>query len=219
MLGDTKQARTDALGDPSGLTEALIVISERGRGSLKGHSVRVARLAYAVCRELDLSEKQAGQAWAAGLLHDLGKTQPHHLTPLNVWQHRDHESAGRGQYSNPIRVLKGAEVHPSVTTAILHMYERFDGRGFPEGLSGESIPYQSRLLALCDSVMDLTLNPDNTLGRIVSPLEACNHIKAQTPRVFDPVLVAHFTRLLVESRLDEVFLNERSAQGIEKLLT
>jgi HD-GYP domain-containing protein (c-di-GMP phosphodiesterase class II) len=98
------------------------------------------------------------------------------------------------------------------------MYERFDGGGFPDGLAGERIPFQSRVLALCDSVADLTLNPDNTLGRIVSPLEACNHIRAQTPKVFDPTLLAHFSRLLVERKLDGAFLSDQSVHGIEKLL-
>ena len=178
----------------------------------------LARLAHAVCVQLDLSPARAAHAWAAGLYHDLGKAQTHHLTPLNVWQLRDHETAARAQYSNPSRVLKSAGVPQTVAAAVLHMYERYDGRGFPDGLQEERIPYQARVLAICDSVIDLTLNPNNTLGRIVSPLEACSHLKSQTPRVFDPTLVAHFSRLIVEGRLDDAFLSERSAQGIEKLL-
>jgi len=79
------QFRGSALGDPSRLAECLMVIHERTRGSLKSHSVRVARLSYALCRQLDLSEPQAADAWAIGLFHDLGKTQQHHLTALNVW--------------------------------------------------------------------------------------------------------------------------------------
>lgn len=212
------QFRGSALGDPSRLAECLMVMHERTRGSLKSHSVRVARLSYALCRQLDLSEPQAAHAWAIGLFHDLGKTQQHHLTALNVWQLRDHEATARAQYKNPSRLLKNADVPDTVTAAILHMYERFDGQGFPDSLAGEAIPFQSRVLALCDSIADLTLNPDNTLGRIVSPIEACNHIRAQTPKVFDPTLLAHFSRLLVERRLDGVFLSEQSVHGIEKLL-
>jgi response regulator RpfG family c-di-GMP phosphodiesterase len=176
-------------------------------------------LSYALCRQLDLSESQAAHAWAIGLFHDLGKTQQHHLTALNVWQLRDHEAAARAQYKNPGRLLKNADVPDTVTTAILHMYERFDGQGFPDAQSGEAIPFQSRVLALCDSIADLTLNPDNTLGRIVSPIEACNHLRAQSPKVFDPTLLAHFSRLVVERKLDGVFLtSEQSMHGIEKLL-
>jgi hypothetical protein len=214
----TARARSAALGDASKLAESLMVIHERTRGSLKSHSVRVARLTYALCRQLDLSEPQAGHAWATGLFHDLGKSQQHHLTALNVWQLTDHEVTARAQYKNPGRLLKNADVPETVKTAILHMYERFDGGGFPDGLAGERIPFQSRVLALCDSVTDLTLNPDNTLGRIVSPLEACNHIRAQTPKVFDPTLLAHFSRLLVERKLDGAFLSDQSVHGIEKLL-
>jgi HD-GYP domain-containing protein (c-di-GMP phosphodiesterase class II) len=210
--------RSAALGDPSRLAESLMVIHERSRGSLKSHSARVARLNYSLCRQLDLSEPQAAHAWAIGLFHDLGKTQQHHLTALNVWQLRDHEVLARAQYQNPGRLLEKADVPDTVKTAILHMYERFDGQGFPEGLAGEAIPFQSRVLALCDSITDLTLNPGNTLGRIVSPLEACNHIRAQTPKVFDPTLLAHFSRLLVERKLDGAFLSDQSVHGIEKLL-
>jgi HD-GYP domain-containing protein (c-di-GMP phosphodiesterase class II) len=208
--------RSAALGDPSRLAESMMIIHERSRGSLKSHSVRVARLSYALCRQLDLSEPQAAHAWAIGLFHDLGKSQQHHLTALNVWQLRDHEAMARAQYKNPSRLLKS--VPDTVTTGILHMYERFDGQGFPEGLSDEAIPFQSRVVALCDSIADLTFNPDNTLGRIVSPLEACNHIRAQTPKVFDPTMLAHFSRLLVERKLDSAFLSDQSVHGIEKLL-
>lgn len=214
----TARARSAALGDASKLAESLMVIHERTRGSLKSHSVRVARLSYSLCRQLDLSEPQAAHAWATGLFHDLGKSQQHHLTALNVWQLEDHEVTARAQYKNPARLLKNADVPDTVLTAILHMYERFDGQGFPDGLSEEAIPFQSRVLALCDSVADLTLNPANTLGRIVSPLEACNHIRAQTPKVFDPTLLAHFSRLLVERKLDGAFLSDQSVHGIEKLL-
>ncbi len=214
----TVRARSAALGDASKLAESLMVIHERSRASLKSHSVRVGRLCYSLCRQLDLSEPQAAHAWAIGLFHDLGKSQQHHLTALNVWQLQDHEVTARAQYKNPGRLLKNADVPDTVTTAILHMYERFDGQGFPDGLADERIPFQSRVLALCDSVADLTLNPDNTLGRIVSPLEACNHIRAQTPKVFDPTLLAHFSRLLVERKLDGAFLSDQSVHGIEKLL-
>lgn len=212
------RARSLALGDASKLAESLMIIHERTRGSLKSHSVRVARLSYSLCRQLDLSEAQAAQAWAIGLFHDLGKSQQNHLTALNVWQLADYEVTARAQFRNPSRLLKNADVPETVLTAILHMYERFDGKGFPDGLSDEAIPFQSRVVALCDSVADLTLNPANTLGRIVSPLEACNHIRAQTPKVFDPTLLAHFSRLLVERKLDGAFLSDQSVHGIEKLL-
>jgi hypothetical protein len=215
---DVARIRSAAVGDPSRLAECLMVLHERTRGPLKSHSVRVARLAYSLCRQLDLSEPQAAHGWASGLFHDLGKTQQHHLTALNVWQLRDHEVLARAQFQNPGRLLERADVPDTVKTAILHMYERFDGQGFPQGLAGEAIPFQSRVLALCDSVADLTLNPGNTLGRIVSPLEACNHIRAQTPKVFDPTLLAHFSRLLVERKLDGAFLSDQSVHGIEKLL-
>jgi putative nucleotidyltransferase with HDIG domain len=212
------QARSSALGDASKLAEAMMVMHERTRGSLKSHSVRVARLSYSLCREMDLSEPQAATAWAAALFHDLGKTHQFHLTPLNVWQLADHEAAARAQCTNPARLLRAADIPAPVLSAILHMYERFDGGGFPDRLEEEKIPFQSRVLALCDSVAELTLNPDNTLGRIVSPLEACNQLRSLSPKVFDPTLLAHFSRLLVEGRLDGAFLSDQSAHGIEKLL-
>lgn len=211
-------ARAGALGEPSRLVEALMIIQERSRASLKSHSVRVARLCYQLCIELGLSEPQAGHAWAIGLFHDLGKAVPHHLTALNVWQLADHEAAARAQYQNPMRLLRSADIADTVLTAITHMYERYDGGGFPNGLREEAIPFQARVVALCDSIADLTLNPDNTLGRLVSPLEACSQIRAQTPKVFDPTLLAHFSRLLVERRLDAAFFSEQSVHGIEKLL-
>lgn len=211
-------ARSAALGDSSKLAEAMMVMHERSRGPLKSHSVRVARMSYAVCRQMGLGESEAATAWAVGLFHDLGKSQQLHLTTLNVWQLADHEAAARAQYANPARLLRGADVPQAVLTAIEHVYERLDGAGFPHGLSGEEIPLHSRLLALCDSMADLTLNPQNPLGRLISPLEACNQLRSHSPRVFDSGLLGQLSRLIVEGRLEGVFLGDRGSRGIEKLL-
>ena len=87
----TARARSAGAWRSVKLAESMMIIHERSRGSLKSHSVRVARLSYSLCRQLDLSEPQAAHAWAIGLFHDLGKSQQHHLTALNVWQLQDHE--------------------------------------------------------------------------------------------------------------------------------
>lgn len=185
-----------ALGDASLLARALLNAQEQTRNELRGHSLRTAQLAYDLSEYLEDPDALAPEAWAVGLFHDLGKTHDPHLTALNVWEQQVCHRAAQEQFDAPRRLLRGSGVAPRVSKALQHLFERFDGGGFPDSLSGESIPLVSRIVALCDSLLDLTCNPLNSAGRILTPHEGCNQLRRQSPGVFDPRLLNHLSHLL-----------------------
>jgi response regulator RpfG family c-di-GMP phosphodiesterase len=90
------------------------------------------------------------------------------------------------------------------------MYERFDGKGFPDGMAGRDIPLAARILAVCDTYADLTSNPRNPFRRALVPEEACSAIAKHKGTVFDPVLVDLFKSTVLGEELAARLLATRS---------
>jgi putative two-component system response regulator len=136
---------------------ALALALEAKDPYTRGHSQRVGDLAHAFALYLGLSHDMAELIRTAGLLHDIGKIAvPEAL--LN--------KAGPLTKEEFLRVIDhpviGEEmVRPLLTLArtlqmIRHHHERFDGRGYPDGLRGNAIPYEVRLMSIVDAYDALT---------------------------------------------------------------
>lgn len=119
---------------------------------LRGHSARVAALAGSMARHLKLNQTQINEIFAAALLHDIGKigladeviAQPSDRLsgePLKAW--RAHAVLGES-------ALLALESMRASAHIIRHHHERWDGRGFPDGLQGEGIPPGARILAVAN---------------------------------------------------------------------
>lgn len=124
------------------------------------HSVAVCALMVALGRQLGLPEPQLREAGLAGLLHDLGKAaipldvlnKPGRLTDEEFALIKHHPRAGHD-------MLKEAGVTAEAALDVcLHHHERFDGKGYPEGLSGTAISLQARMGAVCDVYDAITSN-------------------------------------------------------------
>src|SRR4029077_691411 len=109
---------------------------------------------------------------AAAYVHDLGKMGQYHLTAYNCGEYDGHKVAAQKAYGTPGRLL--GPVHMAVETieAVTSMYERYDGKGFPDGKSGKEIPLSARVLAICDTYADLTQNPRTPFRKPLSAQEA-----------------------------------------------
>jgi hypothetical protein len=117
-----------------------------------GHSERVARIGVRLAREMNLPATMLSDLYLAGLLHDIGKIgirdsvlqKPDRLTPEEFAHIQEHTVIGDRLISN-LRPLQ--HLRPSVR----NHHERWDGTGYPDGLAGEDIPLQARILAVADS--------------------------------------------------------------------
>src|SRR5262249_47462214 len=154
---------------------AVIMVSllEGNRKDLRGHSLQTARLVNTVCERFDVPKERARAAEVAALIHDFGKASSCHLTPYNVHRFEGHLAAAQKLHSTPARVVELAQLDAVAIRAVEHMYERYDGQGFPQGMRGQEIPLESRILAICDSYTDLISNPRNSFRRVLSAQEAC----------------------------------------------
>jgi putative nucleotidyltransferase with HDIG domain len=134
---------------PAAARGLLHAMEERG---LVEHAVTVCALTAAVCGRLGISERPAEVIATAGLLHDVGKLalpsavldQPGRLSRRDWELVRDHPVIG----ARTLCLVPGLE---ATAPLVRHSHERWDGLGYPDGLSGGLIPLGSRIIAACDA--------------------------------------------------------------------
>jgi HD-GYP domain-containing protein (c-di-GMP phosphodiesterase class II) len=123
----------------------------------RGHAGRVADLATAVARSLGWDTAQVERVRLGSLVHDVGKLslatellgKPGPLSMLELAQVRTHPTAG----ARLVAQTHGAE---AAVPCVLFHHERWDGSGYPFGVSGPSIPIEARLVALADAFDAMT---------------------------------------------------------------
>jgi response regulator RpfG family c-di-GMP phosphodiesterase len=143
-------------------------------------------------------------------VHDLGKMGQYHLTALNCSEYDGHKAAAQKVCGVPARLLEPVRVPPEVALAVGHMYERWDGKGFPDGQSGKDIPLGARIVAICDTYADLTQNPRNPFRKTLAPNEACAALSKHKGAIFDPNLVDLFHHTVLGEDLKARLLANRS---------
>lgn len=117
-----------------------------------GHSTRVAEYAREIARRVGFSEKQQDDIYMMGLLHDVGKigipeaiiNKPSRLTDEEYAEIKTHPLVGAS-------ILRNITEFPQLAVGARWHHERFDGKGYPDGLSGGDIPLEARIIAIADA--------------------------------------------------------------------
>ena len=145
----------------------------------RGHSQRVMEYALLGGKSLSLSTEEMETLEYAGILHDVGKisidarilNKPDTLTPSEWNIIREHPVMGAN-------LLKDIPFLKKASKLVLHHHERYDGRGYPDGLKGEDIPLGARLIAVADAfdtmTTDRSYRPALTLDYSISELYGCS---------------------------------------------
>ena len=175
---------------------ALGVALEARDHETQGHTKRVVQLSGALGEVLGLTARELEALRQGASLHDLGKLQvpdrillkPGKLTDDEMQTIRAHASIG----AKLATYLPGLE--PRALEVIRAHHERWDGRGYPDGLYGERIPYLARIFAVCD-VYD-ALTSERPYKQAWTREAAIDELQAQSGHHFDPEVVAAFVRLL-----------------------
>jgi response regulator RpfG family c-di-GMP phosphodiesterase len=191
------------------LLNVLVSLIEGGRAELRGHSAFVARLMRQVADRMQIDPASTSAMVAAGYLHDLGKMGQYHLTALNVSEYEGHKVAAQKAYGTPARLLESVHLSPETIEAITRMYERYDGKGFPDGTNGKDIPLAARILAITDTYADLTQSPRNPFRKQLTAEEACKALEKHRGSIFDPNLVDLFRMVIIGEDLRARLLANR----------
>lgn len=117
-----------------------------------GHSTRVAEYSREIARHAGLSEEKQNEIYMMGLLHDVGKigipdaiiNKPAKLSDEEYAIIKTHPVMGAG-------ILKNITEFPKLATGARWHHERYDGKGYPDGISGEEIPLEARIIAIADA--------------------------------------------------------------------
>ena len=166
------------------------------------HVWRVSRTSWLLALELGLPQEQAEELLRAARLHDVGKIgipdgillKTGKLTSQEFEVVKTHAAVGAQLLSGGRSALmKTAEL-----IALTH-HERWDGTGYPQGLAGEGIPIESRILAVADTFDAMTHDRAHRKARGLP--EAVAEIEAQSGSQFDPRVVAAFGRLYARGEL------------------
>ena len=167
----------------------LVALLDGGRAELRGHSSLVARIAKQITERLGLPEDDRHAIAIAAYLHDVGKASAYHLTLLNVSRFDGHRLQAQRSAGAPARMLESARLPERAIDVLGHLYERFDGQGFPDRQAGKDIPLGARIVALVETYADLTANPKNPYRRTLAPGEAIDVVRQLAGSLFDPMLV------------------------------
>ncbi len=211
-IADAGTATRAAGGGSTGFLEllnVLVSLLESTRADLRGHSSHVARLVRRMAEKMGFDAQSADALVAAAYVHDLGKMGQYHLTAYNCGEYDGHRAAAQKSYGAPARLLEPVHMAKDTMAAASHMYERYDGKGFPDGSSGKDIPLPARVLAICDTYADLTQNPRNPFRKALSAQEACAALSKHKETIFDPNLVDLFRHTVLGEDLKARLLANR----------
>lgn len=211
-IADAGTATRAAGGGSTGFLEllnVLVSLLESTRADLRGHSSHVARLVRRMAEKMGFDAQSADALVAAAYVHDLGKMGQYHLTAYNCGEYDGHRAAAQKSFGAPARLLEPVHMAKDTMAAASHMYERYDGKGFPDGSSGKDIPLPARVLAICDTYADLTQNPRNPFRKALSAQEACAALSKHKETIFDPNLVDLFRHTVLGEDLKARLLANR----------
>lgn len=192
-------------GGPS-TTEFLEVLAETIESRdlyMRGHARRVAYYADLVAAALCLSREERKNVRIAAFLHDIGKVG----APSDVLQGVLMPEPARlraVQTHAPIgeKLLRPLGLDTPIAQIVRHHHERFDGEGYPDGLSGEAIPLASRIIAVCDAFDAMTC--ERPYRRARTRDEALVELNREAGGQFDASLVGIFCDLVTSGATDAV---------------
>ena len=197
--------------------EALALAIEAKDHTTHTHLQRVRTYAVAVAKELKLSEGEIEALRAAALLHDIGKlavpeqiiNKPGKLTPEEFEKMKVHPLVGA-------EILDRVAFPYPVAPIVRSHHERWDGTGYPEGLSGQEIPVGARILAAVDCLDALA---SHRQYRPALPLaEAMARVKEKAGIWFDPQVVDILQAQYVELERMAQMSEDTAAPGLSKMV-
>jgi putative two-component system response regulator len=189
VQAQARKIRTSFLNAVTSLVHALEAKDEY----TSGHSQRVADMSVAIAEELSLPRDNIDRIRLAGLIHDIGKigvresvlNKPGRLTDEEFQHIKQHPGIGE-------HILTPIVDDEGILKMVRHHHERYDGKGYPDGLSREQIPLGARILAVADAYDVMT--SERPYRAAMSVETACAEIQRCKGSQFDAEVAEAFVR-------------------------
>jgi len=161
----------------------------------QGHSARVAKYSLSIAKKLSLLPKEMRNIELSALLHDIGKIavgstilgKPGRLNERESFIVRKHVVVGEG-------IVEQIEFLQGTRSLIRHHHERYDGQGYPDGLSGKEIPLGARIISVAEAYDSITSGCP--YRQALPSKDAVKELKKNAGSQFDPVIVGTFVETL-----------------------
>jgi putative nucleotidyltransferase with HDIG domain len=185
------------LDDLHDIVDALSTALDAKNSNMCGHSERVAELSLLIAKTMGLPLVEQERIHIGAHLHDIGKigipdailNKPGKLTDDEFDTIRQHSEIG-GTIVGKIKVFR------SVADIVRHHHERFDGKGYPDGLCGEEISLGARIVAVADSFDAMTtMRTYRSAFTVCEAIEEAEYCKGSQ---FDPEIVDVLKALAIE---------------------
>lgn len=168
-----------------------------------GHSKRVAKNALIMAKAVQMPEEQMKGLYNAALLHDIGFLKLRNAYSKSTYM--SHPVVGH-------EMLSQINLFAPLAGIVLHHHERYDGKGYPDGLAKEAIPLEARMIAIAEA-FDAMVSTDSYKYRdkrvgLDGPLghqNALAELKANAGTQFDPELTEVFIKNITEESIREVY--------------
>jgi len=185
----------ESLKQQQKLVDALNVAMEARDDYTSGHAKRVSEFAALIARELGVNVRDIYILQRGAMLHDIGKVgvsdtvllKPGKLTPEERKHIETHPSTGAG-------ITEHVKFDPEITDMVRHHHEHYDGTGYPDGLKGEEISFNARILAVADT-LDAMLS-DRPYRKGMEEERALKLIEEGAGTQFDPKIVKALLRAM-----------------------
>lgn len=197
---ELKEAEQRVRRSYDAMTRALTAAIDARDSYTLGHSERVSAYAVTLARHMGLPARDVERIRYSGLLHDIGKlgvddtvlrkTGP--LTPAERAMMMQHPVIGA-------EVLQKANVLTDLLPGVRWHHEWYGGGGYPDGLRGEAIPLDARIMAVADALDAMT--SDRPYRPALGPEEALRRLREGSPAQFDPQVVAALLAAIEDGEL------------------
>lgn len=164
-----------------------------------GHSTRVAEYSREISRRAGFSEEVQDDIYMMGLLHDVGKigipdaiiNKPAKLTDEEYSIIQKHPVTGA-------KILKNITEFPKLSTGARWHHERFDGKGYPDGIAGEEIPMEARIIAVADAYD--AMSSRRSYRDVLPQAKVREEVEKGKGTQFDPVFAEIMLSMIDEDR-------------------
>ncbi len=199
----TRKLRERHLQDEKLILEVMQTIAkfvDAKDAHTNGHSIRVAEYATMIARKMGMSDDEVRKMSYIGLMHDCGK-----MGIADNVLNKPSELTMEERKIMHMHTVYGGEILKSMTTiegireGALYHHERYDGKGYPEGLSGEDIPLSARIICVADA-FDV-MNSDRCYRKHLPMEKIIRELKENSGKQFDPEIVKHFIKILENNEL------------------
>ena len=166
------------------------------------HSVHVARNAALLAKELGWKDEQVYNIYYAGLLHDIGKISvPDAILHKPKSLDHDEWKIMKGHTTIGADILKDIRIVRMAGAVAMYHHERYDGTGYPLGLSAEDIPLEARIIAIADAYDAMSSN--RVYRNKLSKEKILQELEKGRGTQFDPYLTDIFMNLVKEDKIQD----------------